>query len=114
MKMGRSIIDILSDNLMETTEMIAKDLNSKNANYRILNEEMESIIEEYPRILELTFEEDEITLSNEELKAMQKLFDLHEEKRMFEEEQIYIQGIKDCFEFMLSISDFDFKKVNNK
>ena len=91
---------------IEIGELIEKAkvaLRYKNKEYKILLNEVTDLKESHPN-LQLLFEGNEgLSLSKDDCKALQKLFDLELEIRNFEEQEIFFLGGREVY--------FYFKKI---
>lgn len=106
----KSAQEVLNDCFEELTSHIADDLRIKNEKYQMLNQRIDDLIIQYPIIMKLESMNKDVSLTKEEIQAMIGLYELSQSKIAMEEEEIYYQGVKDCFEIMIQLSLFDIIK----
>lgn len=106
----KSVQEVLNDCFEELTSHITYDLRIKNEKYQMLNQRIDDLIIQYPIIMKLESMNKDVSLTKEEIQAMIELYELSQSKIAMEEEEIYYQGVKDCFEIMIQLSLFDIIK----
>ncbi|MEG0407536.1 MAG: DUF6664 family protein [Bacilli bacterium] len=111
MQDGRTILEILSDNLCEITGQIREDIKSQNKTYKDIVDRINFILKCYPKIERIEFTNTAQTFEVKELKALHELTILMDSKREYEEQEYYFKGVRDSLLFLIPLLEIDIKKI---
>ena len=108
------ILEILEDCQIEMMNHVEDYLHDKNLEYVKLNESIKDLIESYPRILQIENINSAMCFNRDEVNAMKELYMLELSMNVLRENEIYRQGVRDCFEVMIATLGCDVSKINYK
>lgn len=108
------ILEILEDCQIEMMNHVEDYLHDKNLKYVKLNESIKDLIESYPRILQIENINSAMCFNRDEVNAMKELYMLELSMNVLRENEIYRQGVRDCFEVIIATLGCDVSKINYK
>lgn len=108
------ILEILEDCQIEMMNHVENYLHDKNLEYVKLNESIKDLIESYPRILQIENINSAMCFNRDEVSSMKDLYMLELSRNVLRENEIYKQGVRDCFEVIIAILGCDVSKINYK
>lgn len=108
------ILEILEDCQIEMMNHVEDYLHDKNLEYVKLNESIKDLIESYPRILQIENINSAMCFNRDEVNAMKELYMLELSMNVLRENEIYRQGVRDCFEVIIATLGCDVSKINYK
>lgn len=105
-----TLIDVIKHNFSDISHHVIMKLKTENPDYLNSWEEILSLQERYPKIVELLNGQDAITLTQEEHQALKAYLKAQRECQMDEEEGFYLRGHADCFHYLKAIGAFKGEK----
>ncbi len=75
------------------------NLQKKNSRYKNITSEKEKILNEFPKLRKLIEDDECMALSEEEVSALSKVLCLLDDKKMIQEKELFLRGIREAYYF---------------
>ena len=75
------------------------NLKKKNKEYKNIIAEKEKLLNQYPNLRKLIEDDESMALSEEEVSALSKVLCLFDDKRIIQEKELFLRGIREAYFF---------------
>lgn len=97
-------IDLCENCMLEYFSDIITDLDEEDEEYRLLHNEQEKILDDFPNLRRITEDYESMNLCEEEVKQLIKFIDLNAQTKMIEQRAIFYKGITIAYDLLKKIN----------
>lgn len=93
--------DYTNEEIEQYTQKILNSLE-KDANYYHLSKKISKIISDNPNLEKYYYDNEDVSLNDNELKLLKEILDYEEDKRIIEEREIFLGGCREMLLYLMN------------